>query len=99
MFSERYIMVLGGKPDPDGRESEIIDIIDPTRTCAGLQEFPEHAEYSPTGAIMNNNSLIVCGYTKCFEYKNNQWSQLGIKTHIARDYTSYHVIRGKGISQ
>ena len=86
-------MVLGGYPDPAARQSEIIDIIDPTRTCASLHEFPENIRYGPTSAIMNG-SFIVCGYKTCYKYVNDNWMQIGQKHHISRDDPSYHVIRG-----
>ena len=74
MFSERYIMVTGGSPDPQARLTEVIDIIDPTRTCATLQEFPENLVWGVGGAIMNG-SLIRCSIYHCYKYENDAWSQ------------------------
>ena len=87
-------MVTGGMPDPQSRLTEVIDIVDPTRTCATLQEFPESMLYGMGGAIMNG-SLIGCGDQYCYKYENDAWSQLGAKHTMGRDECINIVLKGK----
>ena len=104
MLSDRYIMVTGGTPDPQARLTEVIDIIDPTRTCATLQDFPESMRYGMGGAIMNG-SLIACGGGEennnpqyCYKYENDAWSKFGQNLQPNKQLfhrSSYIVLRGK----
>ena len=88
-------MVTGGHPDPQARMTEVIDIIDPTRTCAPLQEFPEKMQYGLGGAILDG-SLVACGRHYCYKYENDAWSQFGT---FGNDYdnsiAAFSVIKGK----
>ena len=45
-------MVTGGGPNYSaGQLTEVIDIVDPTRTCNPMQNFPEEMEMLPTGTV------------------------------------------------
>ena len=87
-------MVTGGDPDPKARLVEIIDIIDPTRTCAPLTDFPERMPFTGLGIAVMNGSLIACGRYQCYKYENDAWSplkQLNVKT----DKSCATVLKGK----
>ena len=44
-------MVTGGGPNSAAQLTEVIDIVDPTRTCNPMQNFPEHMNFMPKGTV------------------------------------------------
>ena len=87
-------MTTVGSPGGSSKRAEVIDIVDPSRTCNSLQDFPEDSTWNPPGAILNG-SLVVCGYHKCYKYENDKWSKIGPDYNPSRVLSSGSVIKGK----
>ena len=47
----------------------------------------------PQGGIING-ALVVCGYHKCYTYKNDAWSQIGGDHNPSTRLASTGVIKG-----
>ena len=75
-------MVTGGYPRESGKKSEVIDVQDPTRTCASLPDVPYGEYYMPNCGVIDGK-LIVCQYYKCFELQNNGngWTEFATLTN------------------
>ena len=69
-------MVLGGKPT--NAITEVIDAIDTSAICSPLPNFPaKYDSMLPNGGVLDGK-VIACGSfyeQKCFELKNNDWSE------------------------
>ena len=77
------------------KRTEVIDIVDPTRTCSDKEDFPIVNGYQPLGGVVNNE-IIVCARTTCYKMENGPWSK--IDDHSPqRGYASGIVVKGDQI--
>ena len=81
-------MVTGGDPRSQAVKTEVIDAIDPTKTCNSLPDFPYEDVWMPNGGVLNGK-IIVCealSGKKCFQLQNNGngWTKFATKTNEHR---------------
>ena len=53
-------MIATGKPEDDGRNTEIIDVKDSNFSCTNIERFPIKL-YAATGGLMNGQTPFICG--------------------------------------
>ena len=81
-------MVTGGDPTSQAVKTEVIDAIDPTKTCNSLPDFPYEDSYMANGGVLNGK-VIVCqadSGKKCFQLQKNGngWTEFATRTNKHR---------------
>ena len=77
LLPDRYILATAGYPTSESKLTEIIDVLDPTKSCTldGTADYPVETEWMPAGGVINGKAVACGGDSKnCYVFENRYQS-------------------------